>query len=96
MPEMSQSEMMCVLPLYAGHVSMFPSACTATPLAQPSEVKMCCPADVLLSAEASAAWENCKAGIYTRVKHMGDSTLYVGDRGHVKGGAFVAKIDKPA
>ena len=93
---MGSQPKVCVLPIYAGHASKFPSACTATPLAQPNEIKMCCPADVLLSAEASSVWENGKAGIYVRVQQMEDSTFYVGDRGHVKGGAFVAELDKPA
>ena len=91
----SQPEV-CVLPIYAGHASKFPAACKSTPLNQPNEVKMCCPADTLLSAEASSVWENGKAGIYVRVQQTGDSTLYIGDRGHVKGGAFVAELDKPA
>ena len=85
----------CVLPIYAGHASKFPAACKATRLAQPNEIKMCCPADALLSAEASSVWENGKAGIHVRVEQMGDSTLYIGDRGHVKGGALVAEFHKP-
>lgn len=94
MPDTSQLDV-CVLPIYAGHASLFPAACKATPLAQPNEIKMCCPADVLFSAEASAVWENGKAGIHSRVERMGNSTLYVGDRGNVLGGAFVAEIEKP-
>ena len=94
MPDTAQVDV-CVLPIYAGHAPLFPAACKATPLSQPNEIKMCCPADVWFSAEASAVWENGKAGIHTRVEKTGTSTIYVGDWGSVRGGAFVAEMETP-
>ena len=81
----------CVLPIFEGHAALFPSACEVTKLLQPSEVRICCPSDALLSIEASAVWESGKRGIYSSVKQ--DSfgrTTYIGDRGNVIGGGFYA------
>lgn len=91
----SPGQSVCVLPVFAGHAKLFPSACTATPLSQPNEVKICCPPDTLLSADASAAWEAGKSGIHARVEPLHNGTLYVGDRGGVLGGALVAEVRNP-
>ena len=93
----SSTDTVCVMPIYAGHADLFPSACKATPLMQPNEVKICCPPDVLLTPDASSVWETGKSGIHARVVGAGkaSSTMYVGDRGNVIGGAFVADIENP-
>lgn len=87
------ADKVCVMPIYEGHADLFPSACKATPLDQPGMVKMCCPSDALLTPDASAVWETGKSGIHARVHGAGGSTTtYVGDRGSVLGGGFVAEI----
>lgn len=82
---------LCVMNISPHDVHLFPASCSETSTIG-GGVKMCCPPDTLLSREASAAWETGKSGIYARVERRGSSTLYVGDRGGVVGGAFVMRV----
>lgn len=88
----SPDSMYCVMPVFAGHAALFNDRCKATDLLQPNEVKMCCPADALLTPEASAVWESAKSGMYVHVESLGQSRMYVGDRGNIKGGALIMNL----